>query len=245
MLKVKPIIKGEQNLVSTTSNLAAIPLQSSITSWLRLVYLAIKEMIDRVVAFLLIIVLFPGILLTSIIIRLDSPGHPIFTQERVGKNGYKFIAYKFRTMKINNDDSQYKAYLKKYILQNAPYKTNEKGEKVFKLVDDLRITRMGAVLRKTNLDEVPQLINILKGEMSFIGPRPDIPFSTGLYNKWHEKRLAVKPGITGLWQVNHRKGLSFDDMVQLDIEYIRRLSPFLDLKISLLTIRTMLMGDGS
>jgi lipopolysaccharide/colanic/teichoic acid biosynthesis glycosyltransferase len=148
-------------------------------------------------------------------------------------------------MYANNDDREYKAYLKQYILSNAPYKISDNGQPVYKLVDDQRVTRFGAFLRKHNLDELPQLLNILKGEMSFIGPRPDVPFSVSLYNNCHLKRMAVLPGITGLWQVSRRKGLSFDDMVKLDLEYIKRLSPALDLKIVLLTIRAILIGDGS
>ncbi len=141
--------------------------------------------------------------------------------------------------------AEYKAYLKQYILKNAPYKVDHNGEKIFKLVDDPRITRIGALLRKSNFDELPQLLNLIKGEMSFIGPRPDLPYSVEMYNDWHRKRLEVKPGITGLWQVCHRKGLSFDDMVQLDLEYIKQQSLFLDTKIILKTIRTILIGDGS
>ncbi|MCK4723263.1 MAG: sugar transferase, partial [Dehalococcoidia bacterium] len=104
---------------------------------------------------------------------------------------------------------------------------------------------MGALLRKTNLDELPQLFNVLKGEMSFVGPRPDIPFSVELYEDWHRKRLSVKPGITGMWQVCERANLSFDDMVRLDIEYVERQSPLLDSKIMLLTVDTILRRDGS
>lgn len=253
MLKVKPVIKEivtrhhptEERLLPEVTDSVTIPLPEIAFRWYREAYILGKSLIDRVAAFLLIIIISPFLFLISLIIRLDSPGHPIFSQERVGKNGRHFIAYKFRTMTINNDDSQYKAYLRHYILQNEPYKVNHKGEKVFKLVDDPRITRIGAFLRKTNLDELPQLVNIIKGQMSFIGPRPDVPYSVDLYSEWHRKRLGVMPGITGLWQVGHRKGLSFDDMVKLDLEYISRLSLFLDLKICLLTIRTILIGDGS
>jgi lipopolysaccharide/colanic/teichoic acid biosynthesis glycosyltransferase len=208
-------------------------------------YLYFKGFLDRLAALLLIIVLAPVGILFALLIRIDSPGHPIFTQERIGKNGRKFKAYKFRTMQIGNDDTEYKNYLKQYILHNAPYKINEKGEKIFKLVDDCRITRAGSFLRRTNLDELPQLINIVKGEMSFIGPRPDIPFSVELYNDWHRQRLKVMPGITGLWQVCHRKGLSFNEMVKIDLDYINRMSIGLDIRILLLTIRTILIGDGS
>ncbi len=209
------------------------------------VYSVFKNVTDRFTAFFITVMISPILFLIALGIRLDSPGHPIFSQERVGKNGRRFTAYKFRTMYVNNDDSEYKAYLKQYILNNAPYKVTPNGEKIYKVVDDPRITRIGAILRKTNFDELPQLFNLIKGEMSFIGPRPDLPYSVDMYTDWHRKRLEIKPGITGLWQVCHRKGLSFDDMVRLDLEYIRRQSFFFDTRIILKTIRTILIGDGS
>ena len=235
--------KGEQSLdVETIS----IPARNDRPfSGLRALYVFIKDVIGRPVALLLTILVSPILILIAIGIRLDSPGHPIFSQKRTGKNGQGFTAYKFRTMTVNNDDSAYKTYLKQYILQNAPYKVNGNGEPVFKLIDDPRITRVGALLRRSNLDELPQLFNLIKGDMALIGPRPDIPYSVKMYQDWHNKRLAVKPGITGLWQVASRKSLSFDDMVKLDIEYIERQSPLLDLKIIFLTVRTILKGDGS
>jgi lipopolysaccharide/colanic/teichoic acid biosynthesis glycosyltransferase len=214
-------------------------------SGLRAFYVSLKNILDRPIAAAIMVLLWPVLLLIAIAIRLDSPGHPLFSQERVGKNGQKFKVYKFRTMDVNNNDSAYKNYLKQYIRQNAPFKVNPKGEPVFKLIDDPRITRMGTLLRRSNLDELPQLINLIKGEMNFIGPRPDIPYSVKMYSDWHSKRLIIKPGITGLWQVGNRKKLSFNEMVRLDIEYIERQSPLLDIKIIFLTLLTILKGDGS
>jgi lipopolysaccharide/colanic/teichoic acid biosynthesis glycosyltransferase len=156
-----------------------------------------------------------------------------------------FTAYKFRTMYINNDDKEYKTYLVKYVLENAPYTVDHNGQAVYKVVDDPRVTRVGALLRKTNLDELPQFINVLKGEMSAIGPRPDVPFAVRMYKNWHRERLLVKPGITGLWQVCGRKQLSFDDMARLDIDYIKKRSLLLDVRIFFLTIGTLLKMDGS
>jgi lipopolysaccharide/colanic/teichoic acid biosynthesis glycosyltransferase len=208
-------------------------------------YTNFKGILDRLAALLILIILSPALSLMALAIRLDTPGNPIFSQERVGRNGRTFIAYKFRTMYANNDENEYKTYVKQYVQNNTPYKITQNGEKIFKLVDDPRITRVGAVLRKSNFDELPQIINIIKGEMSFIGPRPDIPYCVEMYQDWQRKRLSVKPGITGLWQVGHRKELSFSDMVKLDIEYIDRQSLFLDIKIVLQTIRTIMVGDGS
>jgi lipopolysaccharide/colanic/teichoic acid biosynthesis glycosyltransferase len=204
-----------------------------------------KYIIDRITALFLVIVLSPLLLLVALIIKLDSPGSIIFRREQVGENGRKFTLYKFRTMQTNNNDYRYKAYLVRYILEDAPYKTDEDGQGVYKVTDDPRVTKFGNILRKTNIDELPQLFNILRGEMSFIGPRPDIPFAVNMYNDWHLQRLNVKPGITGLWQVGERKKNSFRDMVNLDIEYINKQSMFLDMKIFVLTIFIILKMDGS
>jgi nucleoside-diphosphate-sugar epimerase/lipopolysaccharide/colanic/teichoic acid biosynthesis glycosyltransferase len=207
-------------------------------------YLFWKNAVDRLLAFLLIIVSSPLLALIAVGIKLDSHESPIFTQERVGKNGIKFIAYKFRTMCANHNDSKYKSYLRKYVLENAPYRVDHNGQSIYK-VDDPPLTRFGVLLRKTNLDELPQLFNVLKGEMSLVGPRPDIPFAVAMYKDWHQKRLDAKPGMTGLWQVCKRKSLSFESMVHLDIDYITRQSMYLDAKILFLTLGTVLRRDGS
>jgi lipopolysaccharide/colanic/teichoic acid biosynthesis glycosyltransferase len=148
-------------------------------------------------------------------------------------------------MQDNNNDDIYKEYLRRYILENAPYHIDESGQEIHKITDDPRITRVGCLLRKTNLDELPQLFNVLKGEMSIIGPRPEVPFALQMYEERHLERFRVMPGITGLWQVSGRKHLSFEDMIRLDIDYIMRQSLILDIKIILLTIRTVLSKDGS
>lgn len=204
-----------------------------------------KSSADRFLALVAAVALFPFLALIATAIRLDSPGSPIFPQERVGKNGRRFTIYKFRTMYPNNDDSEFKQYVTKAVAENAPYALNPQGAPIYKFVDDPRVTRLGALLRKTNLDELPQIFNVLKGEMSFVGPRPEIPFSIELYEEWHRKRLSVKPGITGLWQAYARGQVSFDEMVRLDIDYAERQSPFLDAKILLQTVRNVLRGDGS
>lgn len=208
-------------------------------------YLFWKGVFEWILALAVTIILSPFLVLIAIVIRLSSPGNPIFCQERVGKGGRKFTFYKFRTMYANNDDGEYRTYIHRYITENAAYQVTEDGQGVYKVVNDGRVTRFGAWLRKTNLDELPQLINILKGEMSFIGPRPDIPFAVDMYQDWHRERLSVLPGMTGLWQVSQRKNLSFDDMTRLDIDYVRQQSLLLDVKILLLTILTVLRCDGS
>jgi lipopolysaccharide/colanic/teichoic acid biosynthesis glycosyltransferase len=221
-----------------------VPQSEEGTSrWLGYQYF--KGVIDRAMAAFLIVILSPLLVFIAVAVRLDSPGGALFRQERVGKDGRRFTACKFRTMRVNNDDREYKEYLRKYVLENVPYRVDGNGENIFKVVDDPRVTRFGGWLRNTNLDELPQLFNILKGDMSFVGPRPDIPFAVEMYQDWQRERLAVTPGITGLWQVAGRRNLSFEDMVRLDIDYIKGQSPFLDIKILLLTVRTVLSKDGS
>ncbi len=199
---------------------------------------------DRILSFLALVVLSPLLALIAIGIKIDSRESPIFAQERVGKDGNKFTAYKFRSMHAGNNDAEYKAYLKQYVIENVPYRFDDNGNAIYK-VDDSAVTRFGRFLRKTNLDELPQLVNILRGEMSFVGPRPDIPYAVDMYSNWHRQRLLVKPGLTGLWQVRTRKCVSFEDMVRLDIEYINNRSLKLDTKILLLTFATIIAGDGS
>ena len=208
-------------------------------------YSSWKGNLERVLALLLTIVLSPLFALIVLGIYVDSIGSPIFAQERIGLNGRRFTVYKFRTMHQNNDDTCYKEYIKRLVTEDAPFKVDEQGRAVYKLANDPRVTRFGTLLRKTNLDELPQIFNVLKGEMSFIGPRPDVPFAVEMYQDWQRKRLSVKPGITGLWQVCGRKSLTFNDMARLDNDYVENQSLFLDTKIILLTLRTVLTGDGS
>lgn len=202
-----------------------------------------KSIFERVLAFLLTVILFPLLLFIAIGVMIDSPGHPLFRQERIGKDGRKFTLYKFRSMYLNHDDTKYQAFLKKFITEKADSWLDEKGKDAYEMVHDPRVTRLGLILRRTGLDELPQLINIFKGEMAFIGPRPDIPFAVSMYQEHHKSRLRARPGITGLWQVSGRRRLSFEDMVRLDVDYIQRQSPALDAKIVLLTVREMLFPD--
>lgn len=206
----------------------------------------LKSAIDRTTALLGLVCSSPLMAIIAVGIKLDSHGSPIFAQKRVGMNGREFVIYKFRTMYSDNDDSKYKAYLRKYVLENAPYRIDHNGQAIYK-VDDYHapVTKFGALLRKTNLDELPQLLNILKGDMSLVGPRPDVPFAVRMYNDWHRERLQAKPGLTGLWQVCRRKNLSFEDMVRLDINYINKQSLFLDTKILFKTIGIIFGKNGS
>jgi len=210
-----------------------------------LTYLFWKGTFDRLLALLILIVVSPLIVLIAVLIRIDSSGSAIFYQERVGRNGHRFILYKFRTMHIDNDETQYKEYLRRFINEGTPYKVDQQGNALYKIIDDPRVTRFGAFLRETNLDELPQIINVLKGEMSFVGPRPDIPFAVEMYKDWHKKRLLVQSGMTGLWQVSGINRVPFDEMVRIDIDYIERCSLALDSKILLKTALRVLRMDGS
>ena len=204
-----------------------------------------KGMLDRLLALMLLIILSPVMAVIALAIRIDSPGKPIFAQERVGKDGRLFTFYKFRSMYQDHDDSKYQAYWKKYIEENSSALFDENGNDVYELIHDPRITKFGSLMRRLNLDEIPQLINVLKGDMSFVGPRPDVAFALEYYQEHHLKRFQVKPGITGLWQVfENRRRIGFEDMVSLDIDYVNRQSPFLDAKILLLTVRELLSFGG-
>ena len=231
-----------QNWEDATTTIQPFDKQNTNSKYM---YKLSKGILDRVAAFFLIVILSPVLAIITLAIKLDSSGSAIYRREQVGENNRIFIAYKFRTMKSNNSDSEYKNYLAKYILENAPYTVDENGQAVYKVVEDPRVTRIGSLLRKTNLDELPQLVNVLKGEMSIVGPRPDIPYAVAMYKDWHKKRLNAKPGITGLWQVCHRKGIPFEGMVRLDIDYIKQRSLLLDIKIMLKTVVTILTKDGS
>ncbi len=205
--------------------------------------LFVKTVLDAVVSGLLIAVLSPVLLLTILSIMITSRGPVIFTQRRVGLNGKVFKFYKFRTMYHENDDSIHRAYSKRLINGlGVPKDENTKG--AFKMTKDPRITPLGHFLRKSSLDELPQLFNVLKGDMSLVGPRPPIEYEVDYYKDWHTQRLQAKPGITGLWQVNGRSRVSFDEMVMLDIKYIEYWSPMLDLKILLRTVPVVLFGVG-
>lgn len=173
-------------------------------------------------------------LISAILIRVDSPGAVFFTQRRIGQNGRPFLLYKFRSMYRDAD-----AIVEK--LKDL----NEAEGPIFKIKKDPRITKVGAILRKTSMDELPQLINVLKGDMSLVGPRPPLPREVEEYTDYQRGRLAVRPGLTCLWQIQGRSSIPFDKWVELDLEYIRNQSLWLDLKILLKTIPAVLKGTGA
>ena len=210
--------------------------------------LATKRMIDVAGSLLLLAALSPVFLLIAAAIKLTSRGPILFRQKRIGEHGTPFTFLKFRSMYLNNDPSEHKEYVRQLIAGQAEKKSNGTAGAgaVFKLTNDPRITPVGRILRRSSLDELPQLINVLRGEMSLVGPRPPVPYEVEAYATWHRRRLLeAKPGITGLWQVYGRSRVEFDDMVRLDLRYARDCSPLLDLKILLQTPKAVMSGDGA
>jgi lipopolysaccharide/colanic/teichoic acid biosynthesis glycosyltransferase len=206
-----------------------------------------KRMIDIFGSIALLCVLSPIFVIVSVAIKLTSRGPILFRQKRIGQHGTPFTFLKFRSMYVNNDSSQHKEYVQKLIAGRATKQaTGRNGEGIFKLTNDPRITPVGNFLRRTSLDELPQFINVLRGEMSLVGPRPPVPYEVEAYATWHRRRLLeAKPGITGLWQVHGRSRVGFDDMVRLDLRYARDCSPWLDLKILIQTPKAVIAGSGA
>jgi lipopolysaccharide/colanic/teichoic acid biosynthesis glycosyltransferase len=198
-----------------------------------------KRWLDVICAAILLVVTAPLLAAIALAIRLDSPGPIIFRQRRVGKWGKDFTMFKFRSMYADADENVHREFVKKYINGTA---TGSSGtnQSVYKPAIDKRITRVGRWLRRTSLDELPQLFNVLRGEMSLVGPRPAVPYEVQEYSKWHLGRLAVTPGLTGLAQISGRSGLTFEKIVRLDLEYIQRRSIGLDIAILLKTIPVVL-----
>lgn len=209
--------------------------------------LAIKRLMDITGSALALLVCSPLFLVTALAIKASSKGPVFFRQERVGQYGRLFTFLKFRSMHINNDSSVHREYVTRLIAGQAERETSGgKAEGVYKLTNDRRVTRVGKFLRRTSLDELPQLLNVLEGQMSLVGPRPAIPYEVAAYDTWHRRRvLEVKPGITGAWQVNGRSRVKFDEMVRLDLQYARSWSPWMDIHILMRTPRAVLKGDGA
>lgn len=218
----------------------------------RPLYFWTKRMVDIVISAILLIFALPAFLLIAILIKLDSPGPVIFVQERVGaiphvsrKNIHwrlrTFRFLKFRSMVQNADPAWHKASVRAFCLDNSP----RSGASSFRKSHDTRVTRFGKILRKGSLDELPQLLNVLRGEMSLIGPRPVPLYEVALYGEAQLKRLAAVPGITGLWQVGGRCRVPFEEMVRMDVHYAREASLLLDMKILLQTIPAVLRAHGA
>jgi lipopolysaccharide/colanic/teichoic acid biosynthesis glycosyltransferase len=196
-------------------------------------YLVLKRAFDIVFCIIVMPIVVPLLLLCWVAVKIDSPGQALFAQERTGQHGIRFKMYKFRTMVQNAEE-----------LKPALAHLNILPFPDFKILDDPRVTRVGKVLRKTSLDELPQFINLVKGDMSLVGPRPT-SFAASTYDLWHTYRLEVSPGITGLWQVFGRNSATFDERLRLDIQYIENMSLGLDVKIIWWTVKSVLKGSGA
>jgi lipopolysaccharide/colanic/teichoic acid biosynthesis glycosyltransferase len=209
--------------------------------------LRVKHVMDFVGSALLLLLCTPLFLTIALAIKMSSKGPVLFRQQRVGQYGRCFTFLKFRSMHTNNDHSAHKEYAIKLIAGEVEHKPSNGNDKdIYKLANDPRITRLGKFLRRTSLDELPQLVNVLKGDMSLVGPRPAIPYELAAYQTWHRRRvLEVKPGITGLWQVTGRSSVKFDEMVRLDLRYATSWSPWLDIRILMRTPRAVIGGAGA
>jgi lipopolysaccharide/colanic/teichoic acid biosynthesis glycosyltransferase len=209
----------------------------------RKVSYSFKRAMDVVGSLLALLVFSPLFFLIAVAVKLSSKGPIFYRQQRVGQFGARFTFLKFRSMYANNSSEIHKEYVRKLIAGKADQKGHDG---VFKITDDPRITSVGKILRRTSLDELPQFLNVLRGDMSLVGPRPPLPYEVEAYDVWHRRRLLeARPGITGLWQVNGRCRTRFDEMVRLDLQYARKQSLWLDLKILLRTPAAVVWGDGA
>jgi lipopolysaccharide/colanic/teichoic acid biosynthesis glycosyltransferase len=209
--------------------------------------LIVKRCIDIAGSAVLTLICLPLFCAIAIAVKWSSKGPVLFRQERVGQFGQIFTFLKFRSMYVDNDHTVHREFVTKLIAEDAVTEAQSGSrQSVYKLTNDKRVTPIGKFLRRTSLDELPQLINVLKGEMSLVGPRPPIPYELAAYQVWHRRRvLEVKPGVTGLWQVTGRSRVKFDEMVRLDLRYATTWTPWLDLIILLRTPAAVIKGSGA
>ncbi len=203
----------------------------------------VTDALDVVLAGLLLIVAAPALAAIALLIRIDSPGPVLFRQLRIGYLERPFTMFKFRTMHVDCDDRLHREFVTRMLRDCTAGQAAPDG--VFKLADDPRVTRIGRFLRRTSLDELPQLLNVLRGEMSLVGPRPALPWEVDLYGSTHRLRFQVRPGMTGLWQVRGRNRVDLARALDLDVEYVTRQSLRLYLLILVMTVPAVLRGDGA
>jgi exopolysaccharide biosynthesis polyprenyl glycosylphosphotransferase len=205
-----------------------------------------KRVFDVAMAVMMLILSAPLMLLIVALIKLESPGGVIYRQQRIGENGRLFNMLKFRSMRADSDEAAHKAHVQRLIELNlSPEELAAEGQSSLKIEKDPRITRVGSFIRKTSLDELPQLFNVLRGDMSLVGPRPALPYEAELYQDWHKRRFEALPGMTGWWQVKGRNRVSFDEMVRMDLHYIDHTSVWLDLRLLLQTPWAVISGKGA
>jgi lipopolysaccharide/colanic/teichoic acid biosynthesis glycosyltransferase len=205
-----------------------------------------KRVMDIAGSLLALLFFLPLLLVIAIAVKLTSRGPVLFCQQRIGQYGRKFRFLKFRSMCVNNDPAIHREFVMRFIANQNGCSQASQGQSPYKLVADPRVTPIGRFLRRTSLDELPQFLNVLIGDMSLVGPRPPLPYEVERYQVWHRTRLmAAKPGITGLWQVAGRSRVKFDDMVRMDLRYATSWSLWLDIKILLQTPHAMFSGNGA
>lgn len=205
----------------------------------------LKDFLDLVASIIGVALLSPLLIVVALLIKATSRGPVVFKQERIGRGGKKFQLYKFRSMKVNNDSGIHQDFVKKLISGETPAGVNCESPS-YKIKHDPRVTAIGRFIRATSIDELPQLFNVLLGNMSLVGPRPPLAYEVEVYQAWHRSRVvSVKPGITGLWQVNGRSKTTFDGMVRMDLEYIRTWSFWLDMKLLFKTPAVVVTTKGA
>jgi lipopolysaccharide/colanic/teichoic acid biosynthesis glycosyltransferase len=217
------------------------PTQETIT--FDPVYLRTKRILDIFFTLLILLPLCLVLGVVAVLIRLGSEGPIFFRQKRVGQNGAEFEMLKFRSMYVHSDDSTHRDAVKLY-MNGGALNGKAAAKNPYKLVDDPRVTRVGRFIRKTSIDELPQFINVLRGEMTLVGPRPPVPYEVEIYGTRDRLRLSGKPGLTGTWQIYGRSRVTFNEMVEMDITYLQQQSIWQDLKLIALTIPVMLLGRG-
>jgi lipopolysaccharide/colanic/teichoic acid biosynthesis glycosyltransferase len=206
-------------------------------------YLRAKRALDILLALLILLPLCVVVVIVGLLICIDSGGPPIFRQKRVGLKGTEFNMLKFRSMYVNQNDTLHRDAIKHY-MQGERLRNDAKGNLTYKLDNDPRITRVGRFIRKTSIDELPQFFNVLRGEMTLVGPRPPLPYEVELYQPHDWLRHSGKPGLTGYWQIYGRSQVTFGEMVELDIAYLQRQSLWEDIKLIALTLPVMITGRG-
>jgi len=237
------------------SRVAPAPQATAQCSGSQVLYVASKRLFDVLVSTVALFLLSPVLAIVALAIKLDSAGPVIFVQKRVRgdqdpdeicpeRNVFSF--FKFRSMYVDSDPNIHRQFVTQYINGNSADTNNGSAKKpLFKLRRDPRVTNVGRLLRRTSLDELPQLFNVLRGDMSIVGPRPALPYEVEQYSEAHRERLAIQAGLTGLWQVSGRTCLTFEEMIDLDLEYCRRRSVALDVKILIKTLPAILSGNGA
>ena len=199
------------------------------------------RLLDVAISSLLLLALLPVLAAIALAIRVESKGSPVFRQRRVGLDGRTFLVNKFRSMRVDADEAKHRSYVQSLIAHGAE---GHERDGLYKLAVDDRVTRVGRFIRKWSLDELPQLWNVLRGEMSLVGPRPVIPYEVAEYPAWYMGRFAVKPGLTGLWQVSGRNERTYEEMIELDCRYAREHTLWLDIRILFRTVVTVLRRQG-